>query len=102
MTENHIFGQIHRLMFVILMIFFHLIQGMQLPSVKGKVYRVSIHLYFGQVQRLTFIIIKFRSSSNVKVRPCQFFWSNSNQFSVILIWSSKLVSMSGPLEDETI
>ena len=48
--------------------------------------------FFGQVQRLMFIVVKFWSSSNVRVRCCKFFWSNSNQFSVILIRSSKLAS----------
>ena len=46
----------------------------------------QIQLYFGHVQKLTFIIVKFRSNSNVKVCR-QFFWSNSNRFSVILIRS---------------
>ena len=39
-----------------------------------------------------FVVVKFRSSSNIKVRLCQFFWSNSNQFLVILIGSSELAS----------
>ena len=48
-----------------------------------------IHLYFGQVQSLTFLGVNFWSSSNVKIHH---FRSNSNQFSVILIGSSELTS----------
>ena len=32
-----------------------------------------INLYLGQVQRWTFVGVKFWSSSNVKVRHCQIF-----------------------------
>ena len=53
----------------------------------------KFHLYFGQVQRLMFVGVKFGSSSNVKVQGCKFFKSNSNRFSVILIWSSELASL---------
>ena len=35
---------------------------------------------FGQVQKIRFVVVKI-------------FWSNSNQFSVILIWSSELASL---------
>ena len=33
----------------------------------------QIQLYFGHVQNLTFVVVKFRSSSNVKVCCCQLF-----------------------------
>ena len=52
----------------------------------------QIHPFFGEVQRLMFLVVKFRSSSNIKVRVLYFFQSNSNQFLVILIWSSELAS----------
>ena len=32
----------------------------------------QIHPYFGQVQRLMFVDVKFRSSSNVNIRRCEF------------------------------
>ena len=54
----------------------------------------QIQLYFGHVQKLTFVVVKFWSSSNVKVCR-QFFLSNSNCFLVILIWSSEIASLEG-------
>ena len=52
-------------------------------------YDSHIHLYFGQVQKLMFVSVKFRSSSDIKGLSL----SNSNRFSVILIWSSELASI---------
>ena len=76
----NICAEIHTLMFVVVVIFI-------LFSIFGQ-----IHQFFGQVQRLMFVVVKFWSSSNVKVCCCQFFQSNSNQFLVILIRSSKLAT----------
>ena len=39
-----------------------------------------------------FVGENFRSCSNVKFCWCEFFWSYSNQFLVILIWSSEQAS----------
>ena len=69
----NIFSHIHPFMFVVVVIFIIFLSFSE------------IQLYFGEVQKLTFVVVEFRSSSNVKVRRCQFFWSNSNRFSVILI-----------------
>ena len=57
----HIFGHIQPLMFVVAVILFYLNIFSQ------------IHPYFGQVRRLTFVDVSFRSCSNVKVHCCQIF-----------------------------
>ena len=44
----------------------------------GKLMLVGV-MNFGQIQKIMFVVVKI-------------FWSNSNQFLVILIWSSKLAS----------
>ena len=59
----------------------------------------QIHPFFGQVQRLMFIVVKFWSSSYVKIRHCQFFRLNFNQFLVILIRLSKLASILGEINN---
>ena len=64
-----------------------------------ELWRVSIHLfsrqihpYFGQVQRVMFVGEKFWSCSNINIRRCEIFRSNSNRFLVILVRSSELAS----------
>ena len=52
-----------------------------------------IHPCFDQVQRLMLVDVNFRSCSNIKVCQCEFFWSYSNTFLVLLIRSSELVSL---------
>ena len=52
---------------------------------------LTLHDFFVyKAGAFTYVVVKFWSSSNVKVRRCQCFWSNSNQFLVFLIRSSKL------------
>ena len=79
-NDQTIFGQIHLL---------HVCHC-------GNIYSIfnfgQIQLYFGHIQTLMFVVVNFWSSSNVNVRSCHFFGSNSNQFLVILIGSSKLAS----------
>ena len=64
-------SKIHMLMFVVVIIFI-------LFSIFGQ-----IHSFFGHVQRLMFVVVKFRSSSDVNVHHCQFFGQILTNF-----WSS--------------
>ena len=88
-----IFGHIHPFMFFIVEIFIifsyfgHILTFMFVIVVIFIIclYLGYIHLHFSQVHSLIFVSVNFRSHSNVKV-GC--FWSNSNQFLVILIRSS--------------
>ena len=43
------------------------------PGSDGVPYSVYKNRFFGQVQRLMFDVVKFWSSSNIKVCSCQFF-----------------------------
>ena len=60
MTENISFGQIHTLMFfVVIFILFSIFS--------------QIHPYFGHTHTVLFVIEKFRSSSNINVCRCEIF-----------------------------
>ena len=61
---------------------------------------IVFNKYYHNDEPLVFVLVKFRSSSNVKVRHCQFFSSDSNQFLVILIRSSELASYKQLLNHE--
>ena len=61
---------------------------------------IMYNKYYHNDEPLVFALVKFRSSSNVKVRHCQFFSSDSNQFLVILIRSSELASYKQLLNHE--
>ena len=66
-TDEHIFGHIHMLMFVILMIYFNF-------NIFGQIYP-----NFNQAQHLMFVGEKFWSCYNFNVPQCEIlanYWSN--------------------------
>ena len=75
--KKYIFGQIHMLMFVVVVIF-------TLFSIFGQ-----IHPYLGQVRRLMLVGGSFGHVPILTFISVKFFWSNPNRFFVLSIWSSE-------------